>query len=79
MWSHGGATSPRRDTAPAGSPLSRAIPDKLAATLRTRPWPLHPEHLRTTERQLLSWLRDGFELRRRTWIAGWLTREALKR
>ena len=60
-------------------PLSRAIPDKLAATLRRRPWPLHPEHLRTTERQLLSWLRDGFELRRRRWIAGWLTLEAVKR
>ena len=60
-------------------PLSRAIPDKLATTLRRRPWPLHPEHLRTTERQLLSWLRDGFELRRRRWIAGWLTLEAVKR
>jgi SAM-dependent methyltransferase len=60
-------------------PLSRAIPDKLAATLRRREWPLHPEHLRTTERQLRSWLRDGFELRRRTWIAGWLTLVAVKR
>jgi SAM-dependent methyltransferase len=59
-------------------PLSRAIPDKLAATLGRRPWPLHPEHLQTSERQLLAWLRDGFELRRRTWIAGWLTLEAEK-
>jgi hypothetical protein len=47
--------------------------------LRRRPWPLHPEHLRTAEGQLLSWLRDGFELRRRTWIAGWLTLDARKR
>jgi SAM-dependent methyltransferase len=60
-------------------PLSRAIPDKLAAILRQRPWPLHPEHVRTSERQLLSWLSDGFELYRRTWIAGWLTLVAVKR
>jgi SAM-dependent methyltransferase len=60
-------------------PLSRAIPDKLAATLGRRPWPLHPEHLRTSESELLSWLGDGFDLRRRRWIAGWLTLEALKR
>src|SRR5918999_2791208 len=60
-------------------PLSRAIPDKLAATLRRRPWPVHPEHLRTTEPQLRSWLPDRFELRRRSWIAGWLTLEAVKR
>jgi SAM-dependent methyltransferase len=60
-------------------PLSRAIPDKLAATLGRRPWPVHPEHLRITERELRTWLRDGFELRRRSWIAGWLTLEATKR
>jgi SAM-dependent methyltransferase len=60
-------------------PLSRAIPDKLAATLGRRRWPLHPKHLRTTERELRTWLRDGFELNRRSWIAGWLTLEATKR
>jgi hypothetical protein len=30
-------------------------------------------------RLLRTWLRDGFELRRRSWIAGWLTLDAVKR
>ena len=70
---------PGRDYRSGWVPLSRAVPDKLASTLRRRPWPLHPEHLRTSERDLRTWLRRGFELRRRSWPAGWLTLDASKR
>ena len=70
---------PRRGYRAGWVPLSKAVPDKLAATIRRRPWPVHHEHVRTTERQLRGWLDPGFELRQRSWIAGWLTLEAEKR
>ena len=70
---------PRRGYRAGWVPLSKAVPDKLAATIRRRPWPVHHEHVRTTERELRGWLRPGFELRRRSWIAGWLTLDADKR
>jgi SAM-dependent methyltransferase len=69
---------PRRGYRTGWVPLSKAVPDKLATTLRRRSWPLHPEHVRTTERQLRAWLRPGFALRRRSWVAGWLTLDAVK-
>lgn len=70
---------PRQGYRAGWVPLRRALPDKLATTLRRRPWPVHPEHLRITETELRSWLAVGFELRSRSWIAGWLTLEARKR
>jgi SAM-dependent methyltransferase len=60
-------------------PLRRAVPDKLAAALGRRPWPLHPEHIRTTENELRAWLRPGFAAPRREWVAGWLVLDAERR
>jgi SAM-dependent methyltransferase len=61
------------------TPLRRAIPQKIAATLRLRSWPTHPEHVAITESALRSWLDEGFDLRRRRWVAGWLTLDATRR
>jgi ubiquinone/menaquinone biosynthesis C-methylase UbiE len=61
------------------TPLHRGVRQKLAADLGLRPWPIHPEHLAITEDDLRVWLSDDFELRDRSWVAGWLTLDAIKR
>lgn len=69
----------RRDYRSGWVPPRRAARDKLAAATRRRPWPVLFEHVRITERELRSWLDEGFELARRSWPAGWLTLDAVKR
>lgn len=61
------------------TPVGRAIRQKLAAATGLRRWPVHHEHAAVTEGQLRSWLGGDFELRGRSWVAGWLTLDAAKR
>jgi ubiquinone/menaquinone biosynthesis C-methylase UbiE len=60
------------------TPLRRAVWQKLAAQLGISDWPVHPEHIAISEGELRAWLGEAFELRGRSWVAGWLMLEAVK-
>jgi SAM-dependent methyltransferase len=46
---------------------------KLRTTLLGRPWPLQPDHVRLTERQLHAWTYRVFETTQRHWANPYLT------
>jgi SAM-dependent methyltransferase len=69
---------PTRGYRSGWTPVSRGIRQKLLRQVRLRSWPVHPDHVAITEPELREWLRPSFDLQRRSWIAGWLTVDALK-
>jgi len=68
---------PKRGYRAGWTPVGTALKAKLATVTRRARWPVHPEHIPISERQLRRWLAADFELERRSWIAGWLTLEAI--
>lgn len=55
------------------SRTARLVAHKLRTTLLGRPWPLQPDHVRLTERQLHAWTYPVFEITRRHWANTYLT------
>lgn len=68
-----GRLAGRRGTAGIHMRLIPAFKAKLAGR-----WPLQEDHSRIDDRDLMLWLRDTFEVRRRSWIAGCLTYDLVK-